>query len=193
MEAVRKIIRVLNGIENWALVFVLFFMTGLAFLQIVLRNFFATGFAWADVLNRHLVLWIGFLGAGIATKEGRHINVDALSKVLPAKANHAIEIVIDAAASFICTLMAYTGWEFVAAERESGAVLFTAGGVEVMNWWLQLIIPFGFGLIAARLLIRAGLRVAEMATGKEYLKDLADPDAGSDRVHPAEEADGEGR
>ena len=54
----------------------------LAFLQIFLRNVFTTGLAWGDLVLRNLVLWIGFIGATLATREGKHINIDILSRSL---------------------------------------------------------------------------------------------------------------
>ncbi len=53
-----------------------------AFFQIVLRNFFDTGISWGDSLVRYLVVWVGFIGAAIATKEGKHISIDVVSRWL---------------------------------------------------------------------------------------------------------------
>ncbi|MBI2341120.1 MAG: TRAP transporter small permease subunit, partial [Deltaproteobacteria bacterium] len=50
-------------------------MIVLGFLQVVLRNFFGSGISWADVTVRHLVLWVGFFGAVLATIENRHITL----------------------------------------------------------------------------------------------------------------------
>ena len=43
----------------------------MAFSQIVLRNFFDTGISWGDSLVRYLVVWVGFIGAAIAAREGK--------------------------------------------------------------------------------------------------------------------------
>ena len=45
----------------------LLLLVGVGFLQIVLRNFFQTGLLWGDPLMRHAVLWLGCLGASLAT------------------------------------------------------------------------------------------------------------------------------
>ena len=50
-------------------------------MQIVLRNFFHSGIIWADPLMRHLVLWLGCLGAALATTRVRHINIDVFSRL----------------------------------------------------------------------------------------------------------------
>jgi TRAP-type C4-dicarboxylate transport system permease small subunit len=56
-------------VEQTLIVTFLGCMILLAFLQIVLRNYFTTGLDWGDQLLRNLVLWIGFIGATLATKE----------------------------------------------------------------------------------------------------------------------------
>ena len=54
----------------------------MAFGQVVLRNFFHTSIEWGDVFLRHLVLWLGFLGAVIATGEGRHLKIEFINKLV---------------------------------------------------------------------------------------------------------------
>ena len=63
--------RWLARITGWLIVFFLGVMILMAFGQVVLRNVFHTGIEWGDVFLRHMVLWLGFLGATIATGEGR--------------------------------------------------------------------------------------------------------------------------
>jgi TRAP-type C4-dicarboxylate transport system permease small subunit len=55
-------------------------MVVLSALQILLRNVFGAGVLWIDPLLRYLTLWIGFLGAALAAAEGRHIQIDVLSR-----------------------------------------------------------------------------------------------------------------
>ena len=43
------------------------------------------GYIWASELSSLLLMYVGFLGASMATKEGRHIQVDAIRKGLSTK------------------------------------------------------------------------------------------------------------
>jgi len=63
-------------VEKFLVVFLLGAMILVAFLQIVLRNVFTTGFSWGDPFIRYLVVWVGFIGAALATKEGKHITIE---------------------------------------------------------------------------------------------------------------------
>ena len=78
-----RLMAIINRIEDAFLVGLLAFMIGLAFTQIVLRNGFSGGIIWADGLIRILVLWIGLVGAMVASRNGNHINIDIITKYLP--------------------------------------------------------------------------------------------------------------
>jgi TRAP-type C4-dicarboxylate transport system permease small subunit len=68
-----RILTVVYRIEDGILAAVLTLMIALAVVQILLRNFFGAGFIWGDMLVRILVLWIGLIGAMIATRQNKHI------------------------------------------------------------------------------------------------------------------------
>src|SRR3990167_6348126 len=90
--------KLLMKVEGFFLTSILIALLFFAFLQVVLRNFFDSGINWGDVFARHLVLCIAFLGATLSTREGRHIRIDALAKILPKKAQPIVELFI----SFFC-------------------------------------------------------------------------------------------
>src|SRR5512139_1600564 len=95
-----------NGVDRWEkadegiakveqilIVTFLSFMIFVAFFQIVLRNAFSTGLDWGDSFLRYLVLWIGFLGATLATKEEKHINIDIVSRWLPSLGRNIVMLI----------------------------------------------------------------------------------------------------
>ena len=61
----------------------------LALAQIGLRVFFGTGLEWAEPVARMGVLWLALLGALGATRERRHIAIDALPRLLPPRLHRA--------------------------------------------------------------------------------------------------------
>jgi TRAP-type C4-dicarboxylate transport system permease small subunit len=111
-----------------------------------------------------MVLWAGFLGASLATRQGRHIAIDVVSRFLPASAGRWLAALLQLAACVISVFLAGASWSFVAAERLGQSVL--VGGIP--TWWAQTIIPAGFGLMA----FRFGLRAALFATGRLEAKGL---------------------
>ena len=57
----------LASLERVLVVLLLTGLLGLGLLQVIERNLLASGIFWADELRQHLVLWLSFLGASLAT------------------------------------------------------------------------------------------------------------------------------
>ncbi len=122
----------------------------LAFWQIVLRNFFATGIDWGDSLVRYLVVWVGFIGAAIATKEGTHISIDVFSRWITGKGSSAIQVISHLSSAVICGLLAWAGIKFIWYEAQMGGTAF----FNLPIWIPELIIPITFGLMTLRYTLR---------------------------------------
>ncbi|MDH3600200.1 MAG: TRAP transporter small permease [Candidatus Tectomicrobia bacterium] len=146
MAFIHRLDRLLAGLERAAVVVLLLSLLLLGLLQIILRNAFAGGLFWADEVLRHLVLWLGFLGASLATHEQRHLRMDVLARWLPAGAQPWLALLINLLAASGCMVLAQAAWTFVRFERESGAVL----SVGLAVWIAQSIVPLGFALMALR-------------------------------------------
>ena len=143
--------RALLRMEDGLLVITLGAMILLAAAQIFLRNVFDSGISWADPALRVLVLWVALLGAMVATRNGNHIHIDILSHVLPTRYRNLVHRVTDLFAGAVCLLLAWHGGRFVVYEWQDGSLLFGA----VPAWACELIIPFGFAVMALRFLFGA--------------------------------------
>ena len=141
----------LNRMEGGLIIVFLTVMVLLAFLQVVLRNVFSAGILWGDVLLRHLVLWIGFLGAALAASKDRHINIDVLTRFLSKTARAAIDVFTDLFAAFICFVLCRAGLTFLSNEIAEQNKVFA----EIPAWYAESIIPVGFGLLTIHFLLRA--------------------------------------
>ncbi len=139
----------LYRIEDGILVGLLLLMIGLAVTQIFLRNLFDSGIVWSDVLVRILVLWVGLLGAMVASRQGNHINVDILNRYLPERVKPLVSTVVQLFTALICTVAAYFSLLFVQVEYADGGTLFA----QVPGWVCESIIPFAFAVIAVRYFI----------------------------------------
>ena len=118
-------------------------------LQIVLRNFFHRGLIWADPLMRHTVLWLGCLGAALATSKMRHINIDVFSRFLPARPKALRDKIIPLATSIAASILGFAALKLVIDEKSFGEKAF----LNVDIWILQAILPAAFFLIAYRSLV----------------------------------------
>ncbi len=112
---------------------------------------------WIDVVLRQLVILIAFFGGMLATHRGKHINVDALSKLLGPGARRVLGVLTNALAVGVCIVLARAGSQLVAIGREHPERLVPW----LDEWVFQLMYPFGFGLLA----FHFGVRMLEAAAG----------------------------
>lgn len=161
MKTAEMLGRLLRRSEDVLLVALLAAMLLLAASQIVLRNAMGTGLIWADELLRIQVLWIGLLGAVIASRDRHHITIDLLSRYLPPRLRTAAAAVVDLFTAFVCGLVAWHAGRFVRTEVEFGA---TALG-SLPACLFEAVIPAGFALIGLRYLLGAFRRSQGEAGG----------------------------
>lgn len=148
-ERLDGVFRFLGRLELGFLGLMLLTLIVLGGVQVVLRNVFHGGVLWADPLMRHIVLWLGCLGAALATTRARHINIDVFSRIIPRPWRpwrRAVVYMATAAATFVLGVAA---WRLVLDERDFGDMAF--GSVPV--WVLQLVLPVAFFLICYRSLV----------------------------------------
>lgn len=140
--------------ERTLVVMLLGVMVLLAFLQVILRNYFSTGILWADPFLRHMVLWIGFLGASLASQQEKHINIDIVTRFVSAKTTNAVRIITNLFAAIVCFALANAGFTFLKSELTTRGALFRIGETDFPMWWFQVIIPVGFALMMFRFFLR---------------------------------------
>lgn len=162
MNILESIDRTLSRVEGWLVILFLGVMVVLAFVQVVLRNVFQGGFIWADILLRHLVLWIGFLGAALATRDERHISIDALTRFLPLRGRRIAHATAQLFAAVICVILANAAVTFVSNDIAFGSTVYA----DIPSWYSQIIIPVGFSVLALHFLIRSIVNGVAAARGE---------------------------
>lgn len=146
MNRWHRLDRTLARIERALIVVLLSAMILVAFFQIVLRNFFATGLSWGDPFVRYLVVWVGFVGAALATKDGKHITIEVVSHWLSDGTKRYVRAFSHLFSAVICGLLTIAALRFVRFEA-------LMGGQPVLGlpaWSPQVIIPVSFGIMAFR-------------------------------------------
>ena len=157
-----RVFALIHRVEDVFLALLLGTIVLLAPLQIVLRNFFDAGWIWADPLLRLLVLWVALFGALVASRQDKQISIDVVSKFLSPRARAVVGLQTGLFTSFVCCVVAYHSWLFVAGEREFGSKAFGAAPA----WLCEIVIPFVFAMIAVRHVGRAFTH-ARVALGLE--------------------------
>ena len=160
----------LSRVEVGAIAVLLATMILLGCMQIVLRNFFHSGILWADLLMRHIVLWLGCLGAALATTRVRHINIDVFSRLLPGRHKPLRRAVVYLATALAAFVLGIASLRLVVDERAFGEIAFGP----MKTWMLQTVLPFAFFLISYRSIIN-------VLTGREAAGDSGESQPDSDR------------
>ena len=145
-EPAQRMLRGLQWLEDGLLVAAVVAMVVLAGLQIVLRGALGGGILWIEPLLRALVLWIGMLGALVASRTGQHIAIDVLTSALPAGWRRLLRAAASAFTALVCAGLAWHAGRYVALEYEFAEAAFA----DVPSWAVVLILPVVFGLIGLR-------------------------------------------
>ena len=162
-DRARRLFHLAGRLEVGAVASLLGTLVALGAVQILLRNLFHSGLLWADPLMRHIVLWLGAMGAALASAHMRHITVDALSRLLPASWKPARRLVVYGATAVIAYVLAVATARLVVDERQFGDVAFLG----IRTWVTQLILPACFALIAYRSLLAIFLQWEPAEAGAE--------------------------
>ena len=144
---IKKVEQALVKFESVIAALSLFSMLALSLFQIITRNFFNFGFAEIEIINRHLLIISGAMGAVIATSKLRHIKIDALTSFMNARQVSLLRCPLALFSATACLLLSYYAgifvvdeWEYAPA-NERWALPFT------------FIYPFGFGLLGLHFIL----------------------------------------
>lgn len=151
MKVVERLEKIIKSAEATLLFLISFFVLTVTFLQVILRNFFHSGITWGDDISRHLVFWIAMLGASLATSDGRHINVEILTRFLSERWKFLNKLLIESFATVISAFLFYYSIKFVNFEKEVQEGLVS---INIPVWVIALAFPAGFGLITLKFLLR---------------------------------------
>ena len=142
----RLLVKSVHRIEDILLVLFLSSIITLASTQIILRNFFDFGLEWADPLLRIMVLWLGLIGAMVASRDNRHIRIDLISRLFSKSTHLLIQAFIGLFTACICLVIAWYGATWVILDYRDDLT----GIVGIPAWQLEIIVPITFALIGLR-------------------------------------------
>jgi len=144
-----KVDDIIAGTEKIILAMVLSSIIIVLLIQIVMRNFFDTGLFEAEIIIRHLILSICFIGASLTTYYRRHIKIDIISRLVSEKINNIILVFNNFFCAVICVWLAKAGRTFLIDEIEYGGSLTS----NIPLWIFMVVIPVSFSIMAFRFIL----------------------------------------
>jgi TRAP-type transport system small permease protein len=135
---------------------VLFAMMLMICADVLLRNVAlipgVQGLPWSNELTENMLYLITMFSAPYLLRQGQHIRVDILLRMLPRHVAWYFEWVTDALAFACCIALALYGTQATLASHDSGAL--TIKTLVTPEWWFLAPLPFAFLLLAVEILFR---------------------------------------
>ncbi len=165
----KNMLRILNQIEEKFLILNLLVSTVLVFINVVLRYVFSSSLHWVDEAARYMFLWLIWIGADFALREGKHLRIDMLAERFKGKARVGLEIFVLVVWFCFCVFFGYQGVKLVSIVVMQQQ-LSTA--MQVNMGWAYACIPCGGIFMAIRLIfeIREILRTGSIKKGESVVQ-----------------------
>ena len=159
--------KILDRLEEWIISLMLLAMTGLTFLQVVMRYVFNSGFTWALELTTVFFAVMIFVGVSYGVRVGSHIGVDALVKLLaPGKRKFVSILAVLLSLVYVGFILAGS-MEYVLKMKQVGIEL---EDMPIERWQVLAVMPLGMALTGFRFL----QILYDLATGRADSLHLAD-------------------
>lgn len=147
--------RLLNALALAACA-ILFLMTLMICADVLLRNVRLipgiNGLAWSNELSEATLYLITMLTAPWLLRQGRHIRVDVVLRIIPKPLGWYCEWACDFLALACCLVMAAYGASATLASWKAGSM--SVKTLEMPEWWLLAPLPAAFLLLATEMLFR---------------------------------------
>jgi TRAP-type C4-dicarboxylate transport system permease small subunit len=147
--------RLLNGLALVACA-MLFFMTLMICGDVLLRNVpivpGVKSIAWSNEVSEATLYLVTMLTAPWLLRQGRHIRVDVILRIVPKRLGWYCEWASDLFALACCMVMALYGASAALASWKAGSM--SVKTLEMPEWWLLAPLPAAFLLLAIEMLFR---------------------------------------
>ena len=132
-------------------------MVIMVFGNVVLRYFFNSGISVSDEMSRYCFVWLTYVGAMVAMREGGHLGVDTMVKHLPLSGKKACLFISEALMLFINGLFVLGTWKMHELQVTNISVV-----VGISMIWI-----YGIGYVVGAVMGIMNLRVLwRLVTGR---------------------------
>jgi tripartite ATP-independent transporter DctM subunit len=148
MNSGGRILRVtwVGEVELWLAGLALAAIALLPVLELMLRNFAGIGIPGMSGYVEHLTLWVGFLGAMIASARQRHLDLATGVIILAPRIVKFAAPVRAAISVAVASGLAWASFQFVRSEMDAPGLI----GNWLPVWIAQMILPLAFAAMALR-------------------------------------------
>ena len=121
-------------------------MVAVTFVNVVMRYAGESSFLWGEEVGRHLMIWLAFVGSGLALRSGAHIGVDSLERSLPARVARVVRAAIALILLVLFVALMVEGIDYAWRTRFQASA-----ALQVSMAWVYAGMPIGCLLMLAHL------------------------------------------
>ncbi len=89
-------------------------MATLVFINVIARYLLNFSIIWAEEVSQYLMIWIAYLGAGLALREGRHVALEMLHDRLPVALSRTLRTTVAVLVLVFLGVVTVLGVQFAA-------------------------------------------------------------------------------
>lgn len=139
------------ALEDWLCVLLLVGILAVMALGVFFRYVLNDSLSWTEEVARYGLVYITYLGCATGIRRRSHIRIDLIERVLPARLERPLAILVDLLTFAFLAIMLVLTWRIIDILWASRST-----AVQIPMGWVYGALLLGFGLS----LIRLGLRYA---------------------------------
>lgn len=144
------------AVNKWALVLLLSAMAVIVFANVSLRYLTNFSITWAEEVARYLMVWMTFIGAGLALRTGGHVAIGNFQEMLGPGAQRVVRGLI------LCLLLAFFAIMIWMGKDYMDRMRFQVTPATRISFsYIYAAMPIGFALLIVHLLLIARSFVLE--------------------------------
>ena len=148
--------RRLVAVNRWVLIVLLLAMACIIFTNVVLRYTTGDSLIWAEQVARHMMIWVAFLGAGLALRFGGHVAIDSLHRSVSTRTAQLLRVIVVLGLSLFFIFMAIASSDYVWRTRFQ-----STAATDIPISFIYAAMPVGFVLMLVHLLFIARQYIAD--------------------------------
>ena len=120
-------------------------MTAIILLQVFFRYVLNQPLSWTEEVSRFMMVWLTFLIAPIAYRQGWNVSIDILSSLFKGRAHYVLQLLLNVLVLVIVVT-------FLQILLKKGGIVAggwgrTASSVPMRMFWVYLAMPVGIGIM----------------------------------------------
>lgn len=141
----KKVLKVLDRIEDTALIAMFMAMVAAIFFQVIMRFVFNNSSSWSEELGKFLFVWLSWLGISIGHRRKEHIKITMLLDKFPRKIKLVLEAATELILIAICAITLYYSVYLMGIQWK-----VPYAGIKISTAWGYLSLVLGCGLFILR-------------------------------------------